>query len=411
MSVFGNFPKFSKGDDGGQVSQSEKVMAALFYGVSSLAVIFTNKAILSNYNFPYFNFLATVQFLSTTAIFSVLIHFRMVEVPTLNWAIAKEILPVSLMFLGNIICGLGSTKALNLPMLTALRRVSILMTMLAEMFFLHSTPSLPVVASILTMVGGALIASVYDLSFDAYGYILVFFNNIFTCLNGVWLKKASLSGKCGKMGVLFYSSLFSSVFMIAFFIWEGAYIASEDDDGLYNSFFHLLDGATAVRRLTVDGLAVTATTSQSLATTSQSLRGSVGDGTIVTAATGLAKPLLSTLGDIPLAGLVHRASSLEKIMAFPGWSDWRFVSMFCLAATMGCILNYSIFVCTTVNSALTTAVIGALKNVLTAYISMLVFSDYSFGWMNFIGINISIIGSLYYTYIILFKGATGFGGG
>ena len=79
--------------------------------------------------------------------------------------------------------------------------------------------------------------------------------------------------------------------------------------------------------------------------------------------------------------------------------------MFTCAALLGSVLNYSIFVCTTINSALTTAVVGCLKNVLTTYIGMMIFSDYTFSWWNFLGINISIAGSLYYTYVTMFKGS------
>ena len=70
---------------------------------------------------------------------------------------------------------------------------------------------------------------------------------------------------------------------------------------------------------------------------------------------------------------------------------------------MGSVLNYSIFLCTAYNSALTTAVIGCLKNVATSYLGMLMFSDFSYNLPNFIGINISIAGSIYYTYCELYK--------
>ena len=97
-------------------------------------------------------------------------------------------------------------------------------------------------------------------------------------------------------------------------------------------------------------------------------------------------------------------STMSGVLKFEGWKDPNFQAMFLLSSIMGCILNYSIFLCTTVNSALTTAVIGALKNIAVTYVGMLAFSDYNFSWVNFIGINISILGSLYYTYVTIFKG-------
>ena len=70
---------------------------------------------------------------------------------------------------------------------------------------------------------------------------------------------------------------------------------------------------------------------------------------------------------------------------------------------LGSVLNYSIFLCTAYNSALTTAVVGCLKNVLTAYLGMILFSDFSYNVLNFLGINVSIAGSIYYTYCELYK--------
>ena len=212
-----------------------KILSAIFYGVCSVAVIFTNKAIMTQFNFPYFDFLAAVQFLATSIVLFILILMKRIDVPNLNFTIFREILPVSLMFLGNVICGLGSTKSLNLPMFTALRRFSIFMTMTAEYCFLSTRPSSHVVFSVLTMVGGAFLAAIYDLSFDPMGYTLVFLNNLFTALNGVWMKKASMSGKCSKMGVLFYNSLFSAIIMFSFFIIEHNYI-NRNNIRVENSF-------------------------------------------------------------------------------------------------------------------------------------------------------------------------------
>ena len=96
-------------------------------------------------------------------------------------------------------------------------------------------------------------------------------------------------------------------------------------------------------------------------------------------------------------------STISELYQFDGWYDLNFLFMLIFTCFMGSILNYAIFICTAMNSALTTAVIGALKNIATTYFAMIIFSDYEFTWLNFMGINISTIGSFYYTYITLFK--------
>ena len=99
-----------------------------------------------------------------------------------------------------------------------------------------------------------------------------------------------------------------------------------------------------------------------------------------------------------LSILAMRPQEMEKVVNFPYWDDPQFVFIFFLASAMGSILNYSIFLCTMNNSALTTTVVGCLKNVLTAYMGMLFLKDYVFSLENFVGLNISIFGSLIYSW-------------
>ena len=375
-------------------TRTQRLGSALFFSISSLLVIFMNKAILTSYHFPHFNFLATIQFLTTFVVLLILWFLRKIDIPKPSLQIMKDILPISCMFLGNIISGLGGTRNLSLPMFTALRRFSILMTMIAEWYVLSSKPTNEMVVAVALMVGGSSIAAMFDFSFDMTGYLLVFLNNIFTALNGVYMKKA-LSSDCLKknnLAILFYNSVFSALLMCIFFAFEAAYTYS----------------AGTSTGIGMDNIRITATTTTATGT-------SIGTGAnrmlVESNVVGIPKSesFLSFFHNSQISngngnsnGKNEQLSTIEIIFSFEGWSDPMFTTLFIIGALLGSVLNYSIFLCTQYNSALTTAVIGCLKNVATSYMGMLFFNDFTFNWMNFFGINISIMGSLYFTYYELY---------
>ncbi|KAL7548767.1 hypothetical protein ACHAWF_012026 [Thalassiosira exigua] len=291
-------------------SRTKKIGAALFYAASSLSVIFANKIVLSTYKFPSVQTLALLQFTSTTLALKVASTLGYVNLLPISVRGVKSILPLSACYLLNILTGLSATQNLSLPMMVLLRRASILMTMLLEKWMLNSQPSKTVQLSVGLMLGGALVAALGDLSFNLVGYVVIFFNDLFTALNGVILKRTSEEYKKSKMTVLYLNSLLSAI------------------------------GVSII--------------------------------------------------------IVMVPGEMKRVQNFTLWSDSSFVVYLAFASLMGSVLNLAIFLCTSTNSALTTTVVGCLKNVLTSYIGMFVGGDYIFSWLNFLGINISIAGSLIY---------------
>lgn len=65
----------------------------------------------------------------------------------------------------------------------------------------------------------------------------------------------------------------------------------------------------------------------------------------------------------------------------------------------GSVLQYSIFLCTRLNSALTTSVVGCVKNLLPTVVGMMgLGGDYEFEVLNCIGLTVSMGGSFLYSW-------------
>lgn len=94
--------------------------------------------------------------------------------------------------------------------------------------------------------------------------------------------------------------------------------------------------------------------------------------------------------------MLHRGE-FTLAYSYPGWHNPTFLVYFLSSCLMGFLLNYSTMLCTRVNSALTTTIIGTMKNVFLAYIGVLLGGDYVYSGVNFIGITLSVLAGVLYS--------------
>ncbi|CAG9535631.1 unnamed protein product [Cercopithifilaria johnstoni] len=287
-----------------------RISTAVAYAVCSVLVVFINKLLLTNFEFPSFLIVGLGQMAATIIVlwFAALLDF--VSIPPFD----SSIFPLPIFYVLNLISGLSGTQRINLPMFTVLRRFSILMTMVLEYIVLGVKASYAVKISVALMILGSVIAAVFDLTFDVWGYSMILINDICTAANSVYMKQKLNTKKFGKYGLLYYNALF----MI-----------------------------------------------------------------------------------LPVIILACINQEFEKVQQYIIAGNMTIWVAACLSFSFVCgfLLNCSIVLCTHHNSALTTSCVGPFKNLLVTYVGMFLSGDYLFGWNNFIGINISIIGSLLYTYV------------
>jgi len=172
----------------------------LLYMFSSFMIVIFNKIILTQYHFPSVPFLMLCQSLAGTFFFWT----------KLKQKANRELLLVCFLNVGNIFFGLNAAGTLNIAMFTALRRISVLMTLIAQWWFLSKKSSKPVVITVGVMVFGSFVAAVDDLTFDLLGYIFVMISNFLTAAAQIASKYAFDKG-WEKETILFYSSLTSVV--------------------------------------------------------------------------------------------------------------------------------------------------------------------------------------------------------
>jgi solute carrier family 35 protein len=206
--------------------------------------------------------------------------------------------------------------------------------------------------SVHLMIIGALIASIGDLSFDPKGYLLTAGNCIVTSLYLVYIPKKEREVHLNSWGLLFYNNLLS-IPMVIFpvVLWEWPSLR-------------------AYPFWTDPGFQVPLSSSFSL----------------------------FFLPRILFDQSSSRAEACFRFGRFALLTDCAQFT-FLASAVQALLLNYTMFLCSTVNSPLATSITGQLKNLLQTLVGLFMFGDVTPTPLLNIGLAVSSFASSWYGYI------------
>ena len=176
--------------------------SVILYMSSSFMIVIFNKIVLTAFSFTSVPFIMLAQSVFTATV-TFIRDCNTIQMPNL------DIVLVCMFSTGNIFFGLSSAAALNIAMFTALRRISIFMTMVAQHYFFEEPIHNAVLWSVVIMILGSLIAAANDLSFSLEGYTYVMVNNILTVAAQIQTKK-TLAKKWSKSSILFWTSVLTA---------------------------------------------------------------------------------------------------------------------------------------------------------------------------------------------------------
>mmetsp|Transcript_50600 Transcript_50600/g.126872 ORF Transcript_50600/g.126872 Transcript_50600/m.126872 type:complete len:396 (+) Transcript_50600:3-1190(+) len=211
--------------------------ACAAYMATSVGLTTFNKAIFSTAHFHAAGALCLAQQLLTAVVVRRFGWLGWITLPPLTLHRQWQLMEMSLISVLRIFCGLSSLKYLNVPMHSALLRLSCLFTMPCEYWVFGRIPSWGVVFAAVIMTAGALLAAWGDMFFSAIGVTLI----LMGVISGSWysvISKRELSrGHDNEWSLLFYQSCGMSFYLGVWVLLAGEYETVMSYKDLTSPFF------------------------------------------------------------------------------------------------------------------------------------------------------------------------------
>ena len=221
-----------------------QVPAGFAWCFCSFTMMLTNKLLLSSFDFNaplsllFIQFIMTVVLIDTATVMDIFVR------DSLDWRIVQIWWPLNLIFVGMIISGFYSLKTLQIPMVTLLKNLTNLLSILGDLFFYGKRYTFGVWASLALMTLSAAVGAVTDLQFDLVGYLWMSINCISTAGYALYLKFVlnqvdDVTSKKGLSDIskVYYNHLLGLPWLLLSILWFGEAGVVFEQPALYNPSF------------------------------------------------------------------------------------------------------------------------------------------------------------------------------
>ncbi|XP_042445775.1 UDP-N-acetylglucosamine transporter UGNT1-like isoform X1 [Zingiber officinale] len=189
--------------------------AAISYMSCAVLLVMFNKAALSSYNFPSANVITLFQMISSICLLYAMRRWRIISFANgeshktglVPLQTVLHTLPLSIAYLLYMLAVMESVRGVNVPMYTTLRRTTVVFTMIVEYLLTRQKYTYPIVGSVVLIVLGAFVAGARDLSFDFYGYGMVFTANMTTAIYLATINRVGKSSGLNSFGLMWCNGI------------------------------------------------------------------------------------------------------------------------------------------------------------------------------------------------------------
>ncbi|PNW71718.1 hypothetical protein CHLRE_16g666250v5 [Chlamydomonas reinhardtii] len=362
------------------------LLVAVIYGAVAVAANFVNKyAVLV---FPLPTAILLMQTVTAMVLLRVAAALGFTTVPRLGKIRVWMLLPLTICYAAHAVLVLYSLAFLSVPMYNTLKRLTPVIVLVMKGVMDQRMPDMATTLSVLLIVGGCLVAGAGDLSFDGNGYSLT---ALCALMQATYILLAERLGSGGSTSSSRSGSAHGPAHTarahkqreVASAGGPGSDVDSAEAGGSHGhtQSHHHHHGAGFEE----DG----------------GSKGPLGPIELLYSICVIATvPLIvASLISGDAAAAPTLLKELHESMGYVGFMTWLVVT-----AVMEGLLTGMVILCTQLNSALTTSVVGVLKGVVSSVLGFFLLGGVKFHIVNVAGMAMNMAGGVWYSFAQVLKG-------